>query len=180
MTSKIAKLLPLISALVLLISCDSKKSEYDPYSLSEKQNTEQSQTSFEVAFKKTDTNLKTIYIKLNDSNGFDALFDTGCSDMLISELELQNLLKAGTISESDRMVAQGAIYADGSINYNPRYKIREVTIVDKNGKPHTVKDVIATVVENQVANVLIGSTVIDNLAKKSYTVNLRNRTIRFD
>lgn len=180
MTTKTTKLLPIISAIVLLISCDSKGSEYNPYSLSDKAKTEPSQTSFEIPFKKTNTDLKTVYIKLNDSNGFDALFDTGCTDMLISDLEFNNLRKSGTISESDRVDDGVAILADGSVNYNRRYKIREVTIVDKNGKPHTVKDVIATVVENPAAAVIIGSAVIDNLAKKSYTVNLRTKTIRFD
>ena len=179
---KTIKILSLLSIFILISSCQSRKNEYDPYALEDKSAKEQVESNaFEVDFKKTEANLKTIHIKLNDNNGYDALFDSGCSGMLISTLELADMFKSGTISEKDDFVGYTEIsIADGSIVKQPMFRIREVTILDKKGKPHTVRDITATVVYNPVAKVLIGSAIIDNLAKKSYTVDLKKKVIRFE
>lgn len=172
----------ILSLIVLLfVSCDSKKNEYDPYAFEDKSNKEQHETTaFEIEFKKTDANLKTVHIKLNDVNGYDALFDTGCSSMLISSLELTELFKTGTITEDDYIGDAFTTIADGSKSPQPMYRIKEVKIVDKQGKSHSVRNIIATVVKNPVADVLIGSAIIDNLAKKSYTIDLKKNVIRFE
>ena len=83
----------------MISACNSKKNEYDPYKINGKEKKVDSKSSFEVSFKKTDANLKTIHVKLNN-NGYDALFDTGCSGMLISSLELMELIKTNTISRN--------------------------------------------------------------------------------
>ena len=70
-------------------------------------------------------------------------------------------------------------FADGTVIKNDVYNIREITITDKNGQSHTLRDIKATVVDNPGAEILIGSSVIDNLAKKSYTVDLEKKVIRF-
>lgn len=178
---KAYKLLPIISVFFLIAACDSKKFEYNPYDLEDTIKKKQVKTTaFEVDFKKTDYNTKTIHIKLNDANGYDALFDTGCSSMLISSLELAELIKSGTITKNDYMGDSKSIIADGTIIKHPMYKIREIKVVDKKGQSHSVRDIIATVVDNQGADVLIGSAVIDNLAKKSYTIDLEKKVIRFE
>ncbi len=168
-----------IAISILFTSC-SKKNEYDPYAIQSAKKKEVSKSAFEVNFKKTDANLKTIHVKLNGTNSYDALFDTGCSSMLISQLELIDLLKSGTISQDDQIGSAVVALADGSSKEVPVFNIREVTIIDKDGKEHTIRDVNATVEENMGADILIGSTVIDNLAKKSYTVDLNKKTIRFE
>lgn len=176
----IRKFISILSAATLLFSCGSRENEYDPYAVTADSTAVSNTSYFEVEFKKTDSNLKTVHVKLNDTNGYDALFDTGCSGMLISSLELVELLKNGTISSDDYMGDASVSIADGSVVKHPMYKIREVKMIDKNGKGHSVTDIVATVVDNPGADVLIGSAIIDNLAKKSYTVDLRKNLIRFE
>ena len=172
------KVIYLIVAVLMLSACNSKKNEYDPYKINGKEKKVDSKSSFEVSFKKTDANLKTIHVKLNN-NGYDALFDTGCSGMLISSLELMELIKTNTISKSDYVGDAISTIADGSQIKNPMYNIKKVTVVDNNGKEHVLTDIQATVVDNIGADILVGSSVIDNLAKKSYTVDLSKKVIRF-
>ncbi len=171
----------LLSALVLLASCDSKKNGYDPYSISGgKGKAEVSKASFEVPFKKIESNLKTIHINLNGKNSYDAIFDTGCSGVSISALEAVDLQKSGTLAEKDHTNDAVITMADGSQLVQPVYNLREITVVDKNGQEHTLRDIEASIVENLGAPILIGSSVIDNLARNSYTVDLKKRVIRFE
>ncbi len=174
------KYIAIACACLLIISCKSKKNEYDPYELTDIPDKEEiSKSAFEIDFKKTGNNLKTIHVKFNDSNGHDALFDTGCSGLLISKLEFVELIKSKTITEDDyRGDSYGSI-ADGSVIKNPKYNIREISVTDKNGKVHALHDIEAVIVDNIEADILIGGSVIDNLAKNSYTVDLKNKVIRF-
>lgn len=52
--------------------------------------------------------------------------------------------------------------------------------MDVNGKAHTLNDIPATVTNNPGAPVLVGNIVIDQLAKKSYTIDLSRRVIVFN
>jgi hypothetical protein len=132
---KAYKFLPIISVIFLIAACGQKKNEYDPYALGDASNKKQVETTaFEVDFKKTDTNLKTVHVKLNDANGYDALFDTGCSSMLISSLELVELIKSGTITKDDSVGDAPISIADGTQSKHPMYKIREVKIIDSTSK----------------------------------------------
>lgn len=172
------RILYILTVVLLISACDSKKDEYNPYKITGKDKKVEAKSYFEVNYKKTESNLKTIHIKLNN-NGYDALFDTGCSGMLISSLELLELIKANTISKNDYVGDAVSTIADGSKIKSPIYNIRKVTVVDNNGKEHVLTDIQATVVDNIGAGILIGSSVIDNLAKKSYTVDLNKKIIRF-
>ena len=167
--------------MLLLASCNSKKNEYDPYKISGgKPKKEVSKSSFEIKFKDTGTNTKTIHVKLNDAVSFDALFDTGCSFVSISETEALPLIKAGTLSENDHSGYAQTSIADGSSGYQKVYKLKMVSVVDINGKEHTLYDVPTTIERNITAPFLLGTYVIDNLAKKSYTVDLKKNVIRFE
>lgn len=165
---------------LMATSCNSKKSEYNPYAIKETAKKDVEKNAFEVSFKKTASNVKTIHIKLNNTNGYDAIFDTGCSGLLISSLEFTDLVKAGTIATSDYIGEENSSIANGAVVKTPLYNIREINLVDKKGKVHTIRDVKAAVVDNMAADVLIGSAVIDNFAKKSYTVDLSKKVIRFE
>ena len=173
------KLLSLLLTALVLCACDSKKNEYDPYKIDGIEKDIESKNSFEVKFKKTDSNLKTIHVKLNNT-GHDVIFDTGCSGVSISTLELTELIKGNTLSKDDYRGTISVQIADGSVNEVPQYNINKITIVDTNGKEHTLSNIIATVEENPFAHILIGSSVIDNFAKKSYTVDLSKKVIRFE
>lgn len=165
---------------VLLIACGQKKT-YDPYKVSPLNDTvlAVNNGAFEVDFKTNEYNTKTVHIKLNDAVGKDALFDTGCSGMLISSLEFVDLIKEGAISKDDYLGDSKSSIADGSTITNAVYNIREVSVIDKNGHAHVLHDIAATVVENPGANILVGNSIIDNLATHSYTVDLENNVIRF-
>jgi len=181
MTMKIYSLFLTTIAATILTSCNSKKDEYDPYKISGgKSKQEVSKNAFEVDFKATDANVKTIHINLNGSNSYDALFDTGCSTVSISLQELKDMMKQGTISAEDVIGYGISTIADGSNLEEVIVNLREISIVDKNGKAHTLRDIHASVVPNERAAILIGSSVIDNLAKKSYTVDLKKKVIRFE
>lgn len=170
-----------VAATVLLSSCNSKKDEYDPYKISGgKSKKEVSKTAFEIDFKKTASNLKTIHINLNGNNSYDAIFDTGCSGLSISVQEALDMVKQGTLNASDELSPVAVEIADGSKSIRRVFNLREVTVMDKNGQPHTLRDIAATLEPNQSAEILIGSSIIDNLAKKSYTVDLKKKVIRFE
>jgi hypothetical protein len=175
------KIITFIMLAVALISCNSKGSkEYDPYAIKDSSKKEVEKSSFQIPFKTTESQIKTIHVKLNNTNGYDAIFDTGCSGMLISKLEMIELIKSGTITENDYVGDAQSSIADGSVINNPIYTIKEISVTDSKGKTHSINNVQATVVDNINAEILIGSTVIDNLAKKSYTVDLRKKTITFE
>lgn len=134
---------------------------------------------FVIAYKKTDSGVKTVHVKLNDAASFDAIFDTGCAGMLISLQEALSLIKAGTFSEKDRLGKQKSSIANGEIIENDVFNIHEVTLVDIDGHSHTIHDVPVTVVENPGADVLIGNRVIDRLANSLYTIDLQKQVIIF-
>lgn len=173
------KILYFILVACLTSACDSKKNEYDPYKIKDKDKIVESKSSFEVKFKNTEANLKTIHLKLNNT-GHDVIFDTGCSGVSISTLELKELIKEKTISRDDSAGIIKCEIADGSKSEIPTYIIKTISVVDTKGHEHTLTDIIATVVENPNAMILVGSSVIDNFAKKSYTVDLRKKVIRFE
>lgn len=172
-------ILYLLIALSLTTSCDTRKNKYDPYSFKPSTKNKTEKNSFEVGFKENSFNLKTIHVKLNNSNGYDAIFDTGCSDISISSLELAALIKRGTITADDRLDDAKYILADGTQITEPTYNIREISLIDTEGKSHTITNIRASIVMNPYAEILIGSSVIDKLTKRSYTVDLDKKVIRF-
>lgn len=105
----------------------------------------------------------------------DMVFDTGCSGMSISLLEVQTLYKSRKISERDILGTTYAQIADGSIVENALINLREVEIGGKNGIVlHNVK---ASVVLNQEAPLLLGNVVLDEV--KSVEVDNNKKTIKF-
>lgn len=171
------KAIPIL-ALLILSSCgqNPNRVKYNPYEISPDQT---KSSGFEIPYKPTSSNVKTIHIKLNDVEGIDAIFDTGCSGLLISSLEAASLVKQGTLSNNDNLGQARSSIADGSVIINEQYSIREVSVTDLNGVVHTVSNVVATVVDNIDADVLVGNSVIDQLASTSYTIDLANSIIRF-
>lgn len=163
---------------LLLVSCG-QKTKYNPELISSSIDVTNTERGFDVEYKETISGLKTIHVKFNDAVGFDALFDTGCSGLVISQWEFADLLKAGTISLDDYQGTSDAAIADGSTVTNDCYNIREVSIMDTKGQTHVVYNVTAVVMENPMADVLIGASIIDQLANSSFTVDLDKKIIRF-
>ena len=170
----------------LICSCDDSKTSYvpskvntDTLSHARNNNSDHSHSCFSVNYKDSRNGVKTIHVKLNDAVGFDAIFDTGCSGMLISLQEAMSLVKAGTLTDDDSIGSQKSSIANGEIVENQVYKINEVSVVDTKGVKHSVYNVPVSVVENPGADVLIGNIIIDRLAEYSYTVDLKNKVIVF-
>lgn len=183
----------LFATIIMLIatSCNKKRSSYVPdnyeYSstTSDEKDTsflnepEEENYGFKVTFKQRDDGLKTVHVKFNDIAGFDAVFDTGCSGMMISLQEAMSLHKAGTLTDNDFLGQQQSSIANGEIIENAVFMIREVSLTDTEGNKHSIHDVQATVIENPEAPILVGNSVIDQFAKYAYTIDLQKNEIIF-
>lgn len=168
------EILIMFIAILLLTGCNGKKKKrYDPYKYNP---TEQIVTKgFDVSFER-ESGVRTIMVNANGVVGIKAIFDSGCSTMLISQLELQQLIKHETISESDLSIGYLTI-ADGQTKQVPQVRL-QVSIVDNNGKEH-VTSVDAAVVEDLTASALVGNAVFGNLANK-ITIDDSNNIIHFE
>ena len=162
-------------SLLLLFSCGDSHSSYVPV------NVEIGETEgYSIGFK-SQNGAKTIHVKLNDVASFDALFDTGCSfDMVISLQEMQNLIKANTLSNHDVVGEVETTIANGESFRSKIINIKEVALIDKIGNMHKITNVRAVAMPNPTAPLLLGNGVIDKLAKSSFTVDLQKNEIRFN
>ena len=88
-----------VLCIIALYACQKHKNNYIPSQMGndsiELNNqklkiSEDKANCFSIAYKKTSNGTKTIHVKLNDAASFDAIFDTGCSGMLISLQEAYN------------------------------------------------------------------------------------------
>ena len=118
---------------------------------------------------------KVIPVKLNGI-AMSVIYDTGCSGVQISLHELQTLLKNGRFDQNDFIGFTTASIADGSEVENGVVNIKQLEI--GNGDNSLVlHDVKASVALNQKAPILLGNTVLDELA----TIEVDNieKTINF-
>lgn len=119
--------------------------------------------------------VKVIPVKLNGVT-LNMIYDTGCSGIHISLNELQTLYKNGKFSQEDVLGVEYSSIADGSIVENGAINIKEIKIGDGDDclVLHNKK---ATVALNQVAPILLGNEVLDELA--SVEVDNINKKIHF-
>lgn len=153
---------------LIVISCNSK-SEKPPYQLDISNEQGISISYVEMG------GVKTIPVKLNGVT-MNMIYDTGCSGIHLSLNELQTLYKNGKFSQDDILGVEYTSIADGSIVENGSINIREIIIGDGDNSLvlHNKK---ATVALNQVAPILLGNEVLDELA--SVEVDNVNRKINF-
>lgn len=106
--------------------------------------------------------VKVIPVKLNGVT-LNMIYDTGCSGIHISLNELHTLYKNGKFSQEDVLGVEYSSIADGSIVENGSINIKEIKIGDGDDclVLHNKK---ATVALNQVAPILLGNEVLDELA----------------
>ncbi|MBQ7279842.1 MAG: retroviral-like aspartic protease family protein [Bacteroidales bacterium] len=163
----------LLVASITLCGCNSKKKKYDPYK--KRENTTAITRGFDIPFS-INGNTRVVMVTLNDVLGINALFDTGCSNMLISEMEFTKLLLENTIIETD-IGERPATIANGETSIYKTVKLK-VTLTDNNGKKHDA-NVEATVVPNFYAECLVGNGVFSQLSSK-ITLNDQKNVIHFD
>lgn len=99
------------------------------------------------------------------------VFDTGASDVTISSVEANFMLKNGYLTEADFMGKQNYITATGDIHEGTIVNLREVRVGEL-----VLRDVKASVVGGQHAPLLLGQTVFRRFG--TIQVDNENRTIR--
>lgn len=117
--------------------------------------------------------VKVLPVKLNGVT-MDMIYDTGCSGLHLSLLELQQMAKQGRFSESDIVGTSYSCIADGSIVENGQIILHSVEIAPG----LFLENVEASVALNQDAPILLGDEVLDKIAQKIEVDNL-NKTINF-
>lgn len=110
----------------------------------------------------TETSTPEVQVELNGSP-FKMLWDTGATTTCISTLELVNMIKNGTISESDRTGSVSITVADGSTVAVPTFNIREVVLRGTSGEVLRVNNVDVVVMDNPSASLLLGQNIMKEL-----------------
>ncbi len=125
----------------------------------------------EVPFKQQG-GVRIIQVKINDCAEFPMIFDTGCSGMSISILELATLVKHGYITEDDIVGITQAQIADGSIINEAVVNLKKLKIGD-----YECRNIKASISENEEAPLLLGNGALKNV--ESFHVDDDARVIRF-
>lgn len=115
-----------------------------------------------------------IYVIPCKVNGidFDFFFDTGASDVTMSLNAANKLYNLGQLSSSDIIGRQLYQVADGSLSEGVIIVLKEIKI-DK----ITLKNVIASIVLNGDAPLLLGQTALEKLGKFSFDYSNNELTI---
>lgn len=164
---RVFPILCMILGVLFVSSCENKK-QAPPYNLDNL-----GKSSISIPYEEMG-GVKVIPVKVNGVT-MNMIYDTGCSGLHMSLNEVQTLYKNGKINDDDILDAEYSTIADGSIVQNGTLNIKEIEIGGKEGIVlHNVK---ASVSLNQVAPVLLGNAVLDELA--SVEVDNVDKTINF-
>ena len=90
------------------------------------------------------------------------IYDTGCSGVSLSLNEVQTLLKNGKLGLDDILNSSYSTIADGSIVENGMINIKRIEIGGEEGI--VLENIQAAVALNQIAPILLGNSVLDELA----------------
>lgn len=165
---KQANIFLLILTVFFLFSCE-KKSNKPPYNLD-------LQVSEVISIPYDEVGgVKTIPVKLNGIT-MNMIYDPGCSGIQLSLNEVQTLVKNGKLDASDILDASYATIADGSIVENGNIRIKRIEIGGEDGV--VLENKTASVALNQIAPVLLGNAVLDELV--SVEVDNVAKTINFN
>lgn len=119
--------------------------------------------------------VKTIPVKLNGIT-MNMIYDTGCSGIHLSLNEVQTLYKNRKLTANDILGSDYSSIADGSIVEVGKINIKEIVIGDDDNAL-VLHNKEARVSLNQVAPILLGNEVLDELA--SVEVDNVGKTINF-
>ena len=158
----------ILGILLTLVSCK-PKNDRPPYQL-DNPNTATISIPYEDI-----GGVKTIPVKLNGIT-MNMIYDTGCYGIHLSLNEVQTLYKNGKLTENDILGSDYSSIADGSIVEVGKINIKEIVIgTDDNALILHNKE--ARVSLNQIAPILLGNEVLDELA--SVEVDNVGKTINF-
>ena len=161
--------------LILICSCGTKKKKkgrvaYVDYESEYVLETETIDIPFRV-----ENGVKYVQAKINGVST-DMVFDTGCSGILISPLEAQQLKKRGLISRDDILGKAASTIADGSIVEDTIINLKTLELSDGN-RTIVCHNVITQVSSSIDAPVLLGNGVLDRVA--SFTIDNEECVIKF-
>ena len=111
-------------------------------------------------------------IEINGSN-MNFIFDTGASDITISDIEAIFLLKQGTLSKEDILGTEYYQIADGSISEGTIINLKTVKIGNK-----ILQNVKASVIHNTQAPLLLGQSALAQFGKVS--IDYKKNEISFN
>jgi aspartyl protease family protein len=97
-----------------------------------------------------------------NGNNMDFIFDTGASDITISDVEAMFLYKQGKLLKEDILGSQQYQIADGSIAEGTIINLRTVKLGNR-----TLKNVKASIVHNVDAPLLLGQSALAQFGKVS-------------
>lgn len=109
---------------------------------------------------------------VNGSN-MDFIFDTGASDITISQVEALFLYRQGTLTEDDFIGVQQYQIADGSISEGSIINLKTVQIGNK-----TLHNVKASIIHNTSAPLLLGQSALSQFGK--ITIDYSNNLITLE
>ncbi len=154
-----------------LLSCGGKKLKPEPLSSFEYSKTDYYGNVVEVPFREQE-GVRTVQVKINDCAEFPMIFDTGCSGVSISILELATLIKHGYISEDDVIGITQTQIADGSVVETAVVNLRKLQIGE-----YECRDVQASISDNGAAPLLLGNGALKNV--ESFDVDDNAKVIKF-
>ncbi len=99
--------------------------------------------------------VRIVNVKVNGV-AMNMIFDTGASGVSISQVEAAYLVKQGLLTEEDLVGETQMQIADGSVVAGMVVRLKSVVI----GEGLLIENVVATVVMNQQAPLLLGNTAI--------------------
>ncbi|MCQ2351447.1 MAG: retroviral-like aspartic protease family protein [Paludibacteraceae bacterium] len=158
-----------VCLIMLLPSCVSKTK---PTALDMEYDDVQYDDVVAVPYKEDISGVKTVDVKINDCLSCPMIFDTGCSGLSISALELAILYKNGCVSDNEYIGKTYCTIADGSIVEVSLYRIEFLQIGEL-----LCQNVMVSVDENLEAPLLLGQGVLGQVQK--YTVDNENKYILF-
>ncbi|MBR1922521.1 MAG: retroviral-like aspartic protease family protein [Paludibacteraceae bacterium] len=170
-TSRLLLILSLGICLIGVCSCTNGKIKPEPLSGSQYYADSDYGEFIEIPFRKQG-GVRTIQVKINDCAEFPMIFDTGCSGMSISVLELATLIKNGYITEDDLVGTTQAQIADGSVISEAVVNLKKLKIGD-----YECHNVHASISENSNAPLLLGNGALKDV--KSFSVDDNAGVIKF-
>lgn len=160
-------------------STDDYWSEYEDinYSYSQSSSTDGDNNAIgtnciKVAYEEMDGGTISVPVKINGMS-LDMIFDTGASSTCITLAETNYLYEKGKLTDNDILDSQQFMTADGNLFVGLRVMLREVQIGDE----IMLHDVEAVVVQNQMAPLLLGQTILKQFREVS--VDRENGVVKF-
>lgn len=112
-----------------------------------------------------------IPVLINGSNMY-FIFDTGASDITISEAEALFLIKQGTLEDEDILGTQEYTIADGSISEGTIINLRSVKLGNRE-----LFNVKASIIHNMEAPILLGQSALAQFGKVTIDYNRNEITL---